>query len=336
MNQQFKLATYRSGDEPPFVGVVLGDEVVRLSTLRALAARAGSPLRCGDDMRDLFTHWGHDYPVLEQLALSLDLSAGEIERGPMQELDVCAPLVPLQTFCAIGNYRSHLIQSARQEASDTHFSPDERHARDEQMLVQRLTGKPYMCFKLPSTVAGPNTLLKIPPESQRVDWELELGVIIARRCLNVHRSEAMQCIAGYTMVNDITVRDAVFRTDVPKLGADWLQSKNAPGFLPIGPFIVPAAFIADPYALRMTLKLNGAVMQDEWVADMLFDIATQIEYVSRYAMLLPGDLICTGTPGGCGTHLGRFLRPGDEIEASITGLGTQWLRVATEFSRVPS
>ena len=332
MNQQFKLATYRHGHEPPFVGVVLGGEVVRLSALKSLAARAGTPLRCGEDMRDLFTHWDHDFTVLQQLAASLDLSGEQIERSQLQMLDVCPPLVPLQTFCAIGNYRSHLIQSARQEASNAHLSPDQRHAQEERMLAQRLKGNPYMCFKLPSTIAGPNTLLEIPRESQRVDWELELGVIIARRSLNVPRSEAMQCIAGYTMVNDITVRDAVFRTDVPKLGADWLQSKNAPGFLPVGPFVVPAAFIADPYALRMTLKLNGAVMQDELVADMLFDIATQIEYVSRYAMLLPGDLICTGTPCGCGTHLGRFLKPGDEMEASITGLGTQQVRVA-EFSR---
>lgn len=336
MNQQFKLATYRSGGEPPFVGVTLGEEVVRLSTLRSLAARAGTPLRCGDDMRDLFNHWDHDFTVLERLAVSSSLTVTQSERSGWQALDVCAPHVPLQTFCAIGNYRSHLIQSAHQDVANAHLTPEQRQAQDDHMLAQRLRGQPYMCFKLPSTIAGPNTVLEIPRESQRVDWELELGVIIARVCLNVPRSEAMQCIAGYTMVNDITVRDAVFRTDVPKLGADWLQSKNAPGFLPVGPFVVPAAFIADPYALRMTLKLNGALMQDELVADMLFDIATQIEYVSRYAMLLPGDLICTGTPGGCGTHLGRFLQPGDEIEASITGLGTQWVRVATEFSRSPS
>jgi 2,4-diketo-3-deoxy-L-fuconate hydrolase len=332
MNQDFKLATYRSGDEPPFVGVVLDDEVFRLSALRPLAARAGKPLRCGEDMRDLFTHWDHDFTVLEQLTLSLDLPGLQNGKMAIKELDVCAPLVPLQTFCAIGNYRSHLIQSAHQEMASALHSADQQRARDEQLLAQRLSGQPYMCFKLPSAIAGPNDVLEIP-DSQRVDWELELGVIIARRCRNVRRSEAMQYVAGYTMVNDITVRDAVFRSDVPKLGADWLQSKNAPGFLPVGPYVMPAAFIVDPYALRMTLKLNGEVMQDEMVSDMLFDIATQIEYVSRYAMLLPGDLICTGTPGGCGTHLGRFLRSGDEIEASITALGTQRTRVVTELSR---
>ncbi|MGH7106587.1 MAG: fumarylacetoacetate hydrolase family protein [Acetobacteraceae bacterium] len=90
------------------------------------------------------------------------------------------------------------------------------------------------------------------------------------------------------------------------LGTDWLQSKNAPGFLPTGPYLVPASFISNPYAVRLSLRLNGETMQDKQVADMMFDIATQIEYVSAYAQLLPGDIICTGTPGGCGTHHSRF------------------------------
>jgi 2-keto-4-pentenoate hydratase/2-oxohepta-3-ene-1,7-dioic acid hydratase in catechol pathway len=125
------------------------------------------------------------------------------------------------------------------------------------------------------------------------------------------------------MVNDITARDLVRRTDLPAMGTDWLQSKNGPGFLPMGPHLVPAAFLPDPYTLKMTLSLNERVMQNGTVADMMFDIATQIEHLSQYVQLLPGDVICTGTPAGCGTHFKRYLQPGDVIHASIPGLGTQ-------------
>ncbi|HEY8509347.1 MAG TPA: fumarylacetoacetate hydrolase family protein, partial [Steroidobacteraceae bacterium] len=134
---------------------------------------------------------------------------------------------------------------------------------------------------------------------------------------------AMEFVAGYMLVNDITVRELVARPDLPRLGSDWLQSKNSPGFLPTGPFLVPAEFVPDPYAIRLQLRLNGELMQDELTSDMIFDIATQIEYISRHAQLLPGDLICTGTPAGCGTRYQRFLQPGDVLECSAEGLGTQ-------------
>jgi len=110
---------------------------------------------------------------------------------------------------------------------------------------------------------------------------------------------------------------------VQAMGTDWLQSKNGPGFLPMGPYLVPAAFLPDPYGVKMTLSLNERPMQSSMVADMMFDIATQIEYLSQYVQLLPGDVICTGTPAGCGTHYKRYLQPGDVIHASMPELGSQ-------------
>jgi 2-keto-4-pentenoate hydratase/2-oxohepta-3-ene-1,7-dioic acid hydratase in catechol pathway len=143
----------------------------------------------------------------------------------------------------------------------------------------------------------------------------------------------MSYVAGYVMVNDITARDMVRRTDVPAMGTDWLQSKNSPGLLPMGPYLVPAAFLPDPYTLRLTLNLNDRPMQDGLVADMLFDIATQIEYISQYVQLLPGDVLCTGTPAGCGTHHKRYLQPGDVIHASVPGLGSQHTSCVAETTR---
>ena len=141
---------------------------------------------------------------------------------------------------------------------------------------------------------------------------------MGRAARRVSRSTAMNYVAGYVMVNDITARDMVRRTDVPAMGTDWLQSKNGPGFLPMGPYFVPAAFRPDPYALRLTLSLNDRPMQDSLTSDMLFDIAAQIEYISQHAQLLPGDVICTGTPAGCADQLqeGTAVGIGDACDAA--------------------
>ena len=107
------------------------------------------------------------------------------------------------------------------------------------------------------------------------------------------------------------------------MGADWISAKGAPSYLPTGPYLVPSSFVTDPQNLQITLRLNGQAMQNESTADMIFDVARIIEYLSTYVQLWPGDLIATGSPAGNGAHYNRFLKPGDVMEGSITGLGTQ-------------
>jgi 2-keto-4-pentenoate hydratase/2-oxohepta-3-ene-1,7-dioic acid hydratase in catechol pathway len=121
----------------------------------------------------------------------------------------------------------------------------------------------------------------------------------------------------------VTARDHIFRRDASALGADWLSGKCFPTFLPFGPLIVPRQFVADPYALTITLAVNGVVYQNETTADMMIGIERQIEYLSDRVELLPGDVICTGSPYGNGAAFGVFLKPADLIEGSITGLGMQ-------------
>jgi 2-keto-4-pentenoate hydratase/2-oxohepta-3-ene-1,7-dioic acid hydratase in catechol pathway len=135
----------------------------------------------------------------------------------------------------------------------------------------------------------------------------------------------MNYVAGYTIVNDLTTREKVSRKegDMREMGMDWVACKSSPTYLPMGPYLVPAAFIPNPQRLRVTLKLNGETMQNESTEDMIFDVARLIEAASASTLLQPGDLICTGSPAGNGVHHGRFLRPGDVMEGSITGLGTQ-------------
>jgi 2-keto-4-pentenoate hydratase/2-oxohepta-3-ene-1,7-dioic acid hydratase in catechol pathway len=139
-------------------------------------------------------------------------------------------------------------------------------------------------------------------------------------------------VAGYTIANDVTDRATVFRLDMPQIGTDWLRSKNAPGFTPLGPWIVPAKSIAHPDDLRVTLKLNGESMQDESTKDMIFKVARMVAYASQTARLLPGDLVLTGSPAGNGMHRGRLLRDGDVMEGSVTGLGVQRNRCVAEVA----
>ncbi len=127
----------------------------------------------------------------------------------------------------------------------------------------------------------------------------------------MERAAALGHVAGYTIANDLTTRDLVLRKDMPAFGADWFRSKNAPGFLPLGPYLVPSMFVPDPMDLRITLDLNGQPMQDGSTADMIFDVATLVSAASWIAPLQPGDILLTGSPAGNGTHWGRLLRPGE-------------------------
>jgi 2,4-diketo-3-deoxy-L-fuconate hydrolase len=124
----------------------------------------------------------------------------------------------------------------------------------------------------------------------------------------------------------------VFRRDMPAIGTDWLRSKNAPGFTPLGPYLVPAEFVDDPADLQVTLKLNGRTMQDESTQDMIFGVARLVSYISQHVPLLPGDLVLTGSPAGNGMHWGRLLRDGDVMDGSVTGLGAQRTRCVAEES----
>jgi 2,4-diketo-3-deoxy-L-fuconate hydrolase len=161
------------------------------------------------------------------------------------------------------------------------------------------------------------------------DWELELAVVIGREAFRVSREEALDHVAGYTIVNDVTTRDLVFRKDMKEIGTDWFRSKNAPGFLPTGPFLVPAPFV-DASDAQVRLDLNGETMQNGSTSDLLFDIPALISSASQTTTLLPGDLLLTGSPPGNGQHWKRFLRDGDVMTGSITGLGTQVVRCVSQ------
>jgi 2-keto-4-pentenoate hydratase/2-oxohepta-3-ene-1,7-dioic acid hydratase in catechol pathway len=279
------------------------------------------------DVRELLERWDEVFPALVELAG--DTSR---DRQPLGGLRVHAPVEPRQVFQSGANYRQHVI-----DLELAHRSPDDPRSEDDaraeiaQIMDRRAAEDlPYVFLGLPSALTGPYDDVVLPAWCEKPDWELELAAVIGKPAHRVPVDEALEYVAGYTIANDLTDRATVFRRDMPAIGTDWLRCKNAPGFTPLGPYLLPAAFLAAPGDLRITLRLNGETMQDESTQDMLFSVARVISYASRTAQLLPGDLVLTGSPAGNGIHRGRLLRDGDLMEGSITGLGTQRTRCVAE------
>ncbi|WP_329309977.1 fumarylacetoacetate hydrolase family protein [Streptomyces sp. NBC_01262] len=315
---RFALGTFSAQDGGPFPGLLARDRVLDLS--RALGwAPSG--------VRAVVERWEETLPVLHALA-----DDDTLDWQPLEGLRVHAPIEPRQIFQSGANYRQHVI-----DLEVAHRSPDDPRTVEEARaeiaaIMDRRAAEdlPYVFIGLPSTIAGPYDDVVLPAWAKKPDWELELAAVIAKPAYRVCVEEALEYVAGYTIANDLTDRATVFRRDMPAIGTDWLRSKNAPGFTPLGPWLVPAESIADTGDLRVTLKLNGQTMQDESTKDMLFGVARLVSYASQTARLLPGDLVLTGSPAGNGIHWGRLLRDGDVMEGSITGLGVQRTRCVAE------
>lgn len=311
---QFAIGVFSHAGCKPFPGLVLASErVLALHALAPLCSSYGTALRGSESIVELLERWPRHIAELQRLSGAPEFAALSAQSVAIGDLRILAPVAPRQVFCTIANYRSGAVQAAPGDAEGA-LARCERRVRE---------GYPYVAAKLPSAVIGPYDAITLPRHAVTADWEVELGVVIGRAARDIEVADAMDHVAGYTVVNDITMRELITRADLPGMGTDWIQAKCAPGFLPTGPFLVPRSRVQDPYALDLCLKLNGAVMQSERVADMMFDIATQVAYLSRHVLLLPGDLICTGSPAGFGQYHGRFLAPGDTVEATVTGLGAQ-------------
>ncbi|MCX5262666.1 fumarylacetoacetate hydrolase family protein [Streptomyces sp. NBC_00199] len=317
----FALGVFSGPDQVPFPGLVIpGGRVLDLRT--ALGEPASTT-------RGILERWDEMLPRLHELAA--DEAA---DWRPSEHLRAHAPVEPRQVFQSGANYRQHVIDlEAAHRAADDPRTVDEARAEIAAVMDRRAAEDlPYVFTGLPSAITGPFDDVVLPDWAEQPDWELELAAVIARPAHRVTVEEALEYVAGYTIANDLTDRATVFRRDMKAIGTDWLRCKNAPGFTPLGPWIVPAASITDPGDLRVTLKLNGETMQDESTEDMLFGIARLVSYISRTARLLPGDLVLTGSPAGNGMHWGRLLRDGDVMEGSITGLGVQRTRCVRETS----
>ncbi|WES63322.1 fumarylacetoacetate hydrolase family protein [Microbacter sp. GSS18] len=309
----FALARYRDGDDVR-LGLVAGDRIRPLDT-ETLGAPTLNAFLAAPDWERL-------------AALAASPEGGWM---PLADAVLTAPVEPRQVLQAGANYREHVIELvAAGLTNNSDRTPEEARAFAANLMDERKkSGEPYFFIGLPTAVVGDDVPLVLPSYSDVHDWELELAIVIGREAFRVSRDEAMDHVAGYTIVNDVTTRDLVFRKDMKEIGTDWYRSKNAPGFLPTGPFLVPAAHV-DGGHLAVALDLNGDRMQDGNTDDLLFDIPALISAASQNMPLLPGDLLLTGSPQGNGQHWGRFLRDGDVMTGSIEGLGTQVVRCVAE------
>ena len=180
--------------------------------------------------------------------------------------------------------------------------------------------EPILFNKATSALSGPFDPVIIPRGSQKTDWEAELGVVIGKSASYGLEEDALDYVAGYCVVNDVSER-----TFQMEKGGQWVKGKSAPSFGPTGPWLVTADEVSNPQNLRIWLKLNGETVQDSNTSDMVFSVAEIISYMSQHMELRPGDLIATGTPSGVGLGMKpqRFLQAGEELELGVDGLGTQ-------------
>jgi len=311
----YRLGTFRRPGAPSYAGVEVADQVLPLDRLTP-----GTPT-----IAALLTDWPTAATALDAAVEGIR-SAGDWAGAarPAAGLDPDVPFVPGRIFQSGANYHRHVVDLAVAAAVERGQDATSARADAVRMMDERVAhGTPYVFLGLPAAMCGAYDDVVLPLAGDQHDWELELGVVIGSAAYRVHRADAWAHVAGYVIVNDLTTRDRVFRPDLPSIGTDWLAGKNAPTFLPTGPWLVPAQFVTDPMSLRITLRLNDETMQDESTADMIFDIPRLIQHVSSICPLQPGDLILTGSPAGNGAHHGRYLKAGDVMTATITGLGEQ-------------
>ncbi|MBL0423012.1 fumarylacetoacetate hydrolase family protein [Ramlibacter sp. AW1] len=245
------------------------------------------------------------------------------EREPVAGAQLVAPLPnPRTIYFAGANYLDHV---------------DEMSARSGMPLERDPKGKgykPWFAIKASGpSIAGPGAQVSAPAGTRMLDWEIELAVVIGQRCRNLPRERAHEVIAGYTVANDLSARDAFAREGVAGESPfkwDWIGQKSFDGSCPIGPAITPQAFIGDPMNLAMKLWVNGELMQDSNTSQMLFDIGDQLAQLSSRITLQPGDLVLTGTPAGVGMGRGVFLQPGDVVRQWIQNIGEFEFSIAAE------
>ncbi|MCC6145741.1 MAG: fumarylacetoacetate hydrolase family protein [Candidatus Hydrogenedentes bacterium] len=227
---------------------------------------------------------------------------------PRSDVQLLAPVPrPPKIFLLAGNYAAHIEEEGK-------------------IALERAETFPYVFMKPVTTVNDPDAPIRIPAVSpDHIDYECELGVIIGREAKGVDEADALSYVAGYTVVNDISDRQyKPFPERKPRerdAFFDWQHGKWHDGFFPMGPCVRSSVSLPDPSGLSVSLRVNGEQRQTGSTAQMIFPVAAIVSFLSQSITLEPGDVIATGTPAGVGMTTGRFLKPGDVIEAEVGGIG---------------
>ena len=297
----FRLLNYAGDSGEARAGILVGGNSV-IDLQRALPDIAWTV-----STLSILDAWDEARPALHALA---DAPPSQIL--PLASVRLLAPLLyPPAIYCTGANYMDHAEEMSAEKKG-----------------VDKATTQPYLFLKSgPHCVIGPGDAIRLPNVSDKVDWEGEFAVVIGKRARNVSVDNAMQYVAGYTIMNDVSARNLSRRADWPRWVSDWFGHKNFETSAPMGPWITPADEIADHTQCHLQLWVNGDKKQDAHVSSLIFNVPELIEYLSRRMTLLPGDVIATGTPAGVGRPKGTFLKPGDVVRIEISDIGVLENRV---------
>jgi 2,4-didehydro-3-deoxy-L-rhamnonate hydrolase len=299
----FALLTFAEGTAA-VPGIKVGDAVLAVDA--ALDAAGKSSAFPAGSTREILENWTKAEPVLGAVADTFASGGGNGLRAaarPLASVRLLAPILdPGAILCAFANYTDHMKEMSGREPPD------------------KSKVKPLFFLKLPHSIIGPEETIRLPAYSQQVDWEAELAVVIGRSARNVPVERAMDYVAGYTILNDLSLRDQGNRPDW-NVRTDFLSGKSFDTGAPMGPWIVPARQVKDVYNLTLRQWVSQDLMQDSTTAYMHFTIAEQVAYLSGRFTLRPGDVIATGSPSGNGRPRGIYLKPGQELTVEIEHIG---------------
>jgi 2-keto-4-pentenoate hydratase/2-oxohepta-3-ene-1,7-dioic acid hydratase in catechol pathway len=320
----FKLATLAKPGASSFVAIVLGDDAIDLSAAHAAfrsAARKGT-LSATDSIFGLLENWDANFPVLQEIVAFVEKEGTASGRAKFSEFRALPPVTRSgKMFYAAQNFQEHVNEMLR-----AGMSP----AGGPQFTGEKSTTKPYLFLKAPSCLAGANDDIAIPLGMNKIDWEAEIALAIGKRGKRIKAERALDHVAGFMTTNDVSARDLQVRADRPGLRSDWLNGKSHDNFAPMGPFLVPRAFVRDHMNLFIRLSVNGEVKQDGNTSQFIFTPEEQIEYASNILSLETGDIFSCGTCGGVGQGTNTFLKAGDVMETEIENLGKMRNRFVAE------
>jgi 2-keto-4-pentenoate hydratase/2-oxohepta-3-ene-1,7-dioic acid hydratase in catechol pathway len=301
----YRLLSYQSGREAR-AGILVEEQVYDPAAILGNAAYAS--------VLAILQDWRSARSGLALAAERIIAGKSRAKGVPVKRVKLLAPVLhPGNIYCAGANYTDHMIEMAR------------AHGREPGPTAKERGDKPWHFIKASrSTIVGPGAKIRIPPYCRMMDWEVELAAVVGRAAKDVPVEKALDFVAGYTIADDLSARDAGRRDKTPETSPfhmDWLGHKSFDGSCPLGPWITPAGDIADPQNLGLKLWVNGELMQDSHTSKMIFTTAEQIAMLSSRVTLNPGDLVLTGTPAGVGMPRKRFLNAGDSVKLWIEGIG---------------
>jgi len=302
----YQILTYRTATGEAAAGVLVRGSVHNVASQPGLA-------HCRTVI-DILNDWGNTKKLLQDAAKSIDASAAV--GLPLADLELLAPIPnPGAVYCCGANYTDHI---AEMRPMLKNLPPD--------ITRRELVGDEpwHLVSTVRGSIVGPGTSVPRPHGSQRLDWEIEMAVVIGTTARGVPVERALEHVAGYTIANDLSARDLGTRPEVHEaipFRSDWTEHKCFDGSLPCGPWITPASQISDPQQLDLKLWVNDELMQDSNTGQMVYSVAQQIAKLSINKTLYPGDMILTGTPAGVGAGRGVFLKAGDKVRMAIGGIG---------------